>query len=216
VVERGQVLERMTLVAAGALLLEALFQHPHVDGRAPLLIVGPHPRYFGNMDAAIAGECVWRAGLRGHASLRYNHRGVGASQGNSSLLSTADVDVLADDARLVRAHLADTCACDVDDIAVVGISFGAIVAAQLDASSLVLVAPPVHVFGSDAVERARAAGAHAICGAEDPARALLSSSPRPLHVIPDADHHFQRNLPLFARRVVSLLFRDDTSDDMDG
>jgi uncharacterized protein len=212
VVERGQVLERMTLVAVGSLLLEGLFQHPHADGRAPLLIVGPHPRYFGNMDAAVAGECVWRAGLSGHASLRYNHRGVGASQGQCALSSMEDIEALAEDARVVLAHIAETCGCDIEAVAVLGISVGAVIAAHIQADTRVLLSPPVHVFGAAAVERARIDGAHAICGANDPACALLQASARPLHVIADADHHFQRNLPLIARRVVALLFGDDVDD----
>jgi alpha/beta superfamily hydrolase len=76
---RGQFLERQTLIPSGDVTLEAL---THRGDRAPpLLVCPPTPEEGGNMDFAVAGEIVFAASRAGHPTLRFNARGVGASQG---------------------------------------------------------------------------------------------------------------------------------------
>lgn len=78
----GQFLERPTLVDMGGYCLEALW---HRGGDAPaLLVLSPHPDFGGGcMDAPISLELAWAATRHGHATLRFNWRGVGASQGEA-------------------------------------------------------------------------------------------------------------------------------------
>lgn len=73
----GQYLERPALVAAGDVTLEALY---HRGTRPPGLLLCPAPDGEG-MDAPLLAEIAWAAARAGHASLRFQHRGRGASQG---------------------------------------------------------------------------------------------------------------------------------------
>ena len=73
----GQVLERPALVDAGEVTLEGL---SHRGARAPPLLLCP-PEGSG-MEAPALAELAWASARAGHASLRFQHRGVGASQGS--------------------------------------------------------------------------------------------------------------------------------------
>jgi alpha/beta superfamily hydrolase len=70
---KGQFLERPTLIPVGKSVLEGLSHRG--DRRPPLLIVGP-------MDNVVAAELAWAVAHAGHPTLRFNFRGVGASQGD--------------------------------------------------------------------------------------------------------------------------------------
>lgn len=78
-VMKGQYLERATLIPVGGEVMEGLSHrgahHP------PLLIVPPAPDEGGGMDHVVAAEVAWASATAGHATLRFNFRGVGASQG---------------------------------------------------------------------------------------------------------------------------------------
>lgn len=95
----GQFLERPALVDAGGLVLEALY---HRGERRPALLVCPPTGPGGGMDAAAVAELAWAAARAGHPSLRFQHRGVGASQG------FPDPARVLDDAEAALAHLAAT------------------------------------------------------------------------------------------------------------
>lgn len=77
---KGQFLERPTLIPVGNEVMEGLSHrgalHP------PLLIVPPRPEEGGGMDHVVAAEVAWAAAMAGHPTLRFNFRGVGASQGS--------------------------------------------------------------------------------------------------------------------------------------
>ena len=241
VVGRGEVLERMTTVQGpdGA-LLEALWQGGGVGDahRQPVLICPPHPRLGGSMDSAVLAELVWSLGRRRHPTLRFNHRGVGASQGAVGLPPlpcAADVIVdlgpLVDDAAAALSHLLATTGAR--SAAVIGVSVGALVAARLLASHdgvdrAVLVAPPDDAVGPSAALDAAGltAAVDAGCsvavvvGAEDRVvdAARLGErlgrrgtrAPRvPLHVVPSADHLFQRGLAALAQVTLAALGSDD-------
>jgi len=133
VVLAGQFLERPALVDAGGLVLEGLF---HRGRRRPSLLVCPAPGPGGGMDAPPVAELAWAAARAGHASLRFNHRGAGASQGEP------DPSRALDDARAALAHLAATAR---SPLAVAGVGAGCATALALAAeeacAALVLVAP---------------------------------------------------------------------------
>lgn len=119
----GQFLERPTLVDVGGLCLEALW---HRGSRQPaLLILAPHPRFGGgSMDAPVCLELAFAATRRGYPTLRFNWRGVCASQG-----AMGGACESLDDARhALRALRANVCH---DEIAVAGYGFGAEVACAL-------------------------------------------------------------------------------------
>lgn len=78
-VMKGQFLERATLIPVGDLVLEGLWHRG--EARQSLLIVPPSPEGGGNMDHVVCAELAWAAASKGHATLRFNFRGVGASQG---------------------------------------------------------------------------------------------------------------------------------------
>ncbi len=80
-VAKGQFLERPTLIATEhGLVLEGV---SHRGTKRPLLLVlPPTPNEGGGMDHVVAAELVYAAAHAGHPTLRFNYRGVGASQGS--------------------------------------------------------------------------------------------------------------------------------------
>jgi uncharacterized protein len=233
VVGRGEVLERMTTVPASTGPLEALWQGGGVGvaHRRPVLLCPPHPRLGGSMDSAVLAELVWQLARRRHPTLRFNHAGVSASHGTIALpwLPSADaVDPtpLVDDARAALRQLQESTGAR--EVAVVGVSVGALVAARLlleeDAvAAAALVAPPVRgVLGpGDALDAAALAGTGAplvvVAGEDDRTVALADiravCAGLPLVVVPGADHGFVRGLSACAAAVVRTLSPADDDDD---
>ncbi len=79
----GQFLERATVIATGdGLVLEGV-SHRGTHHLA-LLILPPPPTEGGGMDSVLGAEIAYAAASAGHATLRFNFRGVGASQGRRS------------------------------------------------------------------------------------------------------------------------------------
>jgi uncharacterized protein len=230
--ERGQVLERMTLVRSGEDELEALYQSGGVRGQGmPVVLAPSHPRWGGTMDAAACGEIVWCLARRGHPTLRFNWRGVGASRGASRVpwpesgppasahpTSGALADGAADLEAAISQH-AGGAPC-----AVIGIGFGAAVAARVAArhplvERAVLVAPPVAALPFD-FEALAAAGVIVtlFAGAEDtlaPPAALAAAAGGGfgVQVIAGAGHGFSRGLSELGRRVAASLPGAGAGDD---
>lgn len=130
----GQFLERPALVDAGDLVLEALY---HRGSARPALLVCPPPGPGGGMDAAPVAELAWAAARAGHPSLRFQHRGVGASQGE------ADPARRLDDAEAALRHLAETAG---PRVAIAGVGGGCLTALRLalahpEIARVALVAP---------------------------------------------------------------------------
>ena len=97
-VQPGQYLERPALIEAEGATLEGLF---HRGDRPPALLLCP-PLDHEGMDAPLLAEIAWVAARAGHASLRFQHRGRGASQG------AFDPARAVDDALAALAHLRET------------------------------------------------------------------------------------------------------------
>jgi alpha/beta superfamily hydrolase len=108
-VTRGQFLERPALIPVREVVMEGLSHRG--DRRPPLLILPPPPEEGGSMDHVVAAEAAWAAASRGHPTLRFNYRGVGASQGERS----SGVDLLADAEAALRVLSENagvaSCAC---------------------------------------------------------------------------------------------------------
>lgn len=78
-VAKGQFLERPTLIPIGDQVLEGV---SHRGTRSPLLlVVPPTPAEGGGMDTVVGAELAFAASSAGYPCLRFNFRGVGASQG---------------------------------------------------------------------------------------------------------------------------------------
>lgn len=164
----GQYLERPTLIqrrpasdAEPGLTLEGLY---HRGQRSPGVVVcAPHPRMGGSMDSAVVAELAWAFTRRGHATLRFNYEGVGASEGTLQAplpdvfgLAVSSLVSESGDATTAAEHLK---ACiSGPNIALAGYSFGAAVALAValeraEFTPLVLVAPPTHLFDFSVIEQ---------------------------------------------------------------
>ena len=131
-VQPGQYLERPVLIAAEGVTLEGLF---HRGDRPPAILLCP-PLDGEGMDAPFLAEVAWVASRERHASLRFQHRGRGASQGEP------DPGRSVDDALSALAHLRETSG---PLLGVVGLRDGCATAAEVASRAglgrVVLVAP---------------------------------------------------------------------------
>jgi alpha/beta superfamily hydrolase len=200
VVVAGQYLERPALIPvgdAGELTLEGLYHRGH---RRPSLLVCPDPGPGGGMDAPPVAELAWACARVGHASLRFQHRGRGASQGEP------DPTRALEDALAALQHLRETAR---GRIAVAGVGAGALTALALarlhpEISRVVLVAPE-GIPACDGIEAAVLALVPELGGAAPgELSAALGSSGRS-EVIAGADARFLAGLPAVGKRAVEWI-----------
>jgi alpha/beta superfamily hydrolase len=134
---------------SGDLKLEGLLARP--QGAAPVagaVVCHPHPMYGGSMDNNVVDailKAMWQAG---YATLRFNFRGVGASEGE---YDGGEGEVL--DARAAIKFIASQPGVIADQVILAGYSFGAAVAmraglADPAVSRIVAVALPVGMMAS--------------------------------------------------------------------
>jgi uncharacterized protein len=115
------------------------------DGRGGFVICHPHPLYGGDMANPVVTRAAEVAQAAGYGTLRFNFRGVGASEGAHDKGQGEQDDVRAAMAALA-AHLpAGT------PLGVIGYSFGAAMAARAlrpahPAAPLALIAPPLGMY----------------------------------------------------------------------
>ncbi len=175
--------------------------HLRLEGRVALpeepaggaVLCHPHPLYGGSMSSAIIPAAQRALGTRGWASLRFNFRGVGRSEGTFG----RGIGELKD----VAAAL-DVVAARVEGrpLAIVGWSFGALVglaAAVADdrTSAYVGIAPPVTVQHNTALpplppaERLAAWGGRVLvlCGSDDQFCRTADLKEWAQQISPDAD-----------------------------
>jgi alpha/beta superfamily hydrolase len=157
------------------------------------VVAPPHPEYGGSMDNPVVNELAYAFHQEGLASVRFNWRGVGGSQGRvTGDLSAGEVDY-----RAAVDHVAATHPFPVTGA---GYSFGAAVAIRValdDARvrNLVLVSPPVRLIESLPLEKL-GRPIRVIVGGRDPfapIEQLLECFDLPdtrVDVVPDADHFF--------------------------
>jgi uncharacterized protein len=198
VVSRGQYLERPALIPVGSLVLEGLW---HRGRKAPPVLVLPPPPEAGSMDHVVCAELAWAAARAGRPVLRFNYRGVGASQGSRDAGSRVE-----DGAGALRLLRENTGAVDVAVAAVGGSAEAALGLARQHPGivALVLVSPPAGVLGAPA-------GCPLLCilGEDEPGRAGLVASAAEgggrVEVVAGADARFQRNLPEVGRLALRWL-----------
>jgi alpha/beta superfamily hydrolase len=199
---------RALIVAGPAGKLEVALDAPEGAALGLALLCHPHPLHGGTMDnkvvqtmARAVVACGWRA-------LRFNFRGVGASEGAWDE-GRGEVD----DALAVIDALRDPGL----PLALGGFSFGACVAAQVAArlpagdrdGPLVLIAPAVTNFSVPAVSQPCLV-VHGEADDVVPLAAVLDwARPQalPVTVVPGAGHFFHGQLPLLKQLVAAAWHR---------
>ncbi len=163
--------------------------------RGGLVICHPHPLYGGDMDNPVVVRATEVAREAGLAALRLNFRGVGASQGTHDEGRGEQEDVKAALALLASRLPGGR------PVGLAGYSFGAWVVACVAAGAaakpgLVLIAPPIGMFGFDALEGygeavLLAAGTRdPYCSVDDLERLAKRLTRPAVEVIEGADHFF--------------------------
>lgn len=193
----GQFLERPALISAGDLTLEGLY---HRGARRPSLLVCPDPGPGAGMDAPAVAELAWASARSGHASLRFQHRGRGASHGD------VDPARALDDALAALQHLRESAR---GRVAVAGVGAGcetalAVARVQPEIQRVVLVAPR-----EVPATAGLAAALLAILPAEgspraDEVTAAVGASGR-VEVIAGADARFLSGLPDVGKLAVAWI-----------
>ena len=204
--------EKFTLTG-GAGSIECVLDMPAESPRGVALVAHPHPLYGGTMDNKVA-QTLARAfvGL-GYAAVRFNFRGVGASEGVHDE-GRGEADDMAIVLEQMRARFAGL------PVALAGFSFGTFVASQLQ-QRLIAAGQPAErlvLVGSAAGKWAMPdvpADSILIHGELDdtiPLSAVLDwARPQdiPVIVIPGADHFFHRKLGHIKNLVTQLWRRTD-------
>ncbi len=140
---KGQYLERATVIPVGELALEGLYHRG--KQKPPALLVAPLPQIATGgspMELPMVAELAWALHRTGHATLRFNPRGLGASQGELGGHATH-----VEDSRAALSLLLET--EQAAEAAILAVGEGALVGIELARAGgclgLVLVAPPPEV-----------------------------------------------------------------------
>ena len=184
--------QAVTVEVPGAgIVLEAVWQG---GSRAGAVVAPPHPLYGGSLENPVVSDIAYGLHRSGLPSLRFNWRGVNASQGQA----TGESDAARADYAAALEHLA---ASAEPPLVCAGYSFGAAAAVAVALSDrrcerLVLVAPPVAMLQALDLSRLEIP-LYAIVGGEDPFapadrlwQLLEPAGETKLEVIPGVDHFF--------------------------
>ena len=199
--------QKITL-QGGAGLIEALLDEPATDARGTAVIAHPHPLFGGTMNNKVVQTLARAFVQTGWRAVRFNFRGVGASEGAYDEGRGEAADML----QLI-AQVAPT-----GPLAVAGFSFGAFVASHV-VVGLALRPPEKIVLVGTAASRFEvvpvAAELHertlVLHGEQDETVHLSSvmdwARPQslPVTVIPGVEHFFHGQLPLLKSLVVRHL-----------
>jgi alpha/beta superfamily hydrolase len=202
-VMKGQYLERPAIIASGDLFLEGLF---HRGERSPAaLIVAPSAEGGSPMETPIVAELAWAMHRTQRATLRFNSRGFGASQG-----TRGGVEERLADAAAALSSLRQSLPAGGGALAVLGIGEGGAAAIGLvrrepDIAALVLLAPPLELQRD--LQEAMGAG--------PPTLVLLPEGGRwdanndlgivRIEQVAGTDARFLEGLPLLGRAVTRFL-----------
>ncbi|MDB5918269.1 MAG: alpha/beta hydrolase [Massilia sp.] len=204
--------EKFTLAGAAG-VMECVLDAPAEAARGVALIAHPHPLYGGTMDNKVAQTLARTFTGLGYAAVRFNFRGVGASEGvhDNGHGETDDMAILLAQMRTRFPGL---------PVALAGFSFGTFVSAQLQqrltaagepAERLVLIGSAAGKWAMPDVP----ADSILIHGEVDdtiPLAAVLDwARPQdiPVIVIPGADHFFHRKLGHIKNLVTQLWHRPE-------
>ena len=175
------------------------------------VVCHPHPQYGGSMENDLVVTLARALQAAGLATLRFDFRGVGASDGDHDG-GRGEVDDVRAAAATLRARL------DAARVTLVGYSFGSVMALQAGAAdsaattAVVAIGPPVRMIPLDFLAGTTLPLAF-VTGERDqfcPLATLEAIRARvapasTLTVIPGADHFFGTGLDVLAARVVELV-----------
>lgn len=140
---------------SGELTLEGMIAHPATSGPCRAAVVcHPHPLYGGSMHNNVVDAAIEAFHVAGFATLRFNFRGVGRSEGEFD-----DGRGEADDAVAAVRFLTAQTAVLADRAVLAGYSFGAMAAARAAAGAaevgaIVAIAPPIAAIDASILEAA--------------------------------------------------------------
>jgi alpha/beta superfamily hydrolase len=183
---------------SGELTLEGMMVRPATGGPCRAAVVcHPHPLYGGSMHNNVVDAAIEAFHAAGFATLRFNFRGVGRSEGEFD-----DGRGEANDAVAAVRFLTAQTGVRPDRAVLAGYSFGAIAAARAAAgtaevSAIVAIAPPIGMLDASILDAATKpivllAGDHdSYCPVTqlDPLAARLGALAH-LRVLAGADHFF--------------------------
>lgn len=199
---KGQFLERSTLVPVQDVVLEGTAHRG--ERQPPLLILPPRPEEGGGMDHVVAAELAFAAARAGHATLRFNYRGVGASQGARGATleedAAAALEVALENARARVAAVAT-----LHGSASVAL---ALAARRPEVAGLCLVAPrelPLQVLQRLTLPLLVVLWAGDTCLPRAPLAAALAVAGGTLELVQDEGPVFPRNLPAVGHLVARWL-----------
>jgi alpha/beta superfamily hydrolase len=204
-VMKGQFLERPTLLpVTPSEVMEGLSHRG--EKTPPLLIVPPRPEEGGSMDHVVAAEVAWAVAMGGHPTLRFNFRGVGASQG-----TRGGTQAQIDDVQAALRVIEENVGVASPAVLTIGGSAWTALHAQKDhpgISGLCFVSP----VGLDLADLPRlSVPLLVIIGEHDnrePRAALaaaVTEAGGTIEVIPAADPTFNRNLPQVGKAALRWL-----------
>lgn len=186
---------------AGA--LEVAINAPPDVSRGIALVAHPHPQQGGTLDNKVVQTLAKTFFALGYASVRFNFRGVGKSEGTFDNGAGETDDALAALAH-AQARYGDV------PVVLAGFSFGSFVqtrvASTVTAERMVLVGPAAARFGETTVP----ADTIVIHGEEDdvvPLSAVLAwARPQelPIIVFPGCGHFFHGRLPQLQRTITGM------------
>ena len=193
-----------TSIAGPAGAIECATDNPPSAPRGLAVVCHPHPQHGGTMDNKVV-QTLARAFLQlGYRSVRFNFRGIGASQGAWDE-GRGEID---DASAVIAAHRAAG-----EPLVVAGFSFGGYVASQAAlrlpdaerAERLVLVAPAVRNFDVAPVS-ATTLVVHGEADDVVPLAHLFDwARPQslPVTVLPGAGHFFHGQLPVLKQIILA-------------
>ena len=141
-------MEEKIIIESGTYRLEGYWQPGTANNG--VVMTHPHPLYGGNMYNPVVETIQGVYQKHGYATLRFNFRGVGSSQGNYDNGVGEQ-----DDVRAAMAYMQNT---GVTTVELAGYSFGAWVNARVAAADksrierLMMVSPPVGLIEFDSVD----------------------------------------------------------------
>jgi alpha/beta superfamily hydrolase len=135
--------QRVSLPTRDGLQLDGRFSRGEEKGRGSIILCHPHPLYGGDMDNNVVVALQGVLARKGFATLRFNFRGVGGSEGGCGEGVTELDDV--------QAAVAFVAGADAGPLYLAGYSFGAYagvrgIARDDRIKALVCISPPMAIY----------------------------------------------------------------------
>jgi alpha/beta superfamily hydrolase len=217
-VDRGQFLERMTVIERAGDVLEGLYQAGGGGLASPVLMLSGVPAAGGTMEHAVLAELAWQLSRAGHPTLRFNYARRDDEQPRPVALTLEDLNRwlaepayvarFVDDAHRALDHLVAT--HEGAPVAAVGLGLGAWLALRLLERPEVVTAGLVAPSATPALYGAAPPDADVFAllpehGAAIDRQALAAvlGAEVPVDVVRDADPAFVRGLSELGMRVTA-------------